>query len=84
MRRRAVGLKCSSVGDVHLLVVRAEAEAVALREAVGYAPDLAGGGFQAVDLTWKHWGGTEGLFPAVCWTVKEESQNIRGMEGSDR
>jgi hypothetical protein len=40
--RRAVRLDGARVGDVQFLVVRAEAEAVALREAVGYAPELAG------------------------------------------
>ena len=38
---RAVGLHGSRVGDVQLLVVRAEAEAVALHETVSDAPDLA-------------------------------------------
>jgi len=39
---RAVRLDGARVGHVQFLVVRAEAEAVALREAVGDAPDLAG------------------------------------------
>ena len=38
----AVRLDGACVGHVQFLVVRAEAEAVALREAVGDAPDLAG------------------------------------------
>jgi hypothetical protein len=38
---RAVGLHGSRVGHVQFLVIWAEAEAVALHEAVGDAPDLA-------------------------------------------
>lgn len=40
--RRAVRLDGARVSDVQFLVVRAEAEAVALRETIGYAPELAG------------------------------------------
>ena len=47
---RAVRLDRARVGHVQFLVVRAEAEAVALHEAVGDAPDLAGRGLEAVDL----------------------------------
>lgn len=55
------------VGHVQFLVVRAEAEAVALRETVGYAPELAGEGLEAVDLGGELGGKAEGLFVAVGW-----------------
>ena len=57
----------SRVGHVQFLVVWAEAEAVALHETVGYAPELAGGGFEAVDLAGELGGEAEGLFVAVGW-----------------
>jgi hypothetical protein len=65
--RRAVRLDGARVGHVQFLVVRAEAEAVALRETVGYAPELAGGGLEAVDLGGELGGEAEGLFVAVGW-----------------
>ena len=57
----------SRVGHVHLLVVRTEAEAVALHEAVSDAPDLAGRGLEAVNLAGELGRETEGLFVAVGW-----------------
>jgi hypothetical protein len=62
-----VRLDGARVGHVQFLVVRAEAEAVALRETVGYAPELAGGGLEAVDLGGELGGEAEGLFVAVGW-----------------
>ena len=64
---RAVRLDGARVGHVQFLVVRAEAEAVALRETVGYAPELAGEGLEAVDLGGELGGKAEGLFVAVGW-----------------
>lgn len=36
---------------VHLLVIRTEAEAIALRESIGHTPDLARRRLESVDLT---------------------------------
>jgi hypothetical protein len=51
--RRTLSLYRAGIGDVHLLVVGAEAEAVALHEAVCDTPDLSRRGLEAVDLTWQ-------------------------------
>ena len=63
--RRAVRLHCAGVGDVHLFVIRAEAEAVALGEPVGHTPDLARRGLEPVDLAGELWRGPEGLFVTI-------------------
>ena len=60
-----VGLNGAGVGDVHALVVWAEAEAIAHLEAVGHEPALVRGGSEAVHLWGKHRGRPEGLFVAV-------------------
>jgi len=51
--RRAVRLYRTSVGDVHLLVIGTEAEAIALHEAVCNTPNLSRRRFEAVDLAWQ-------------------------------
>ena len=76
----AVRLDGACVGHVQFLVVRAEAEAVALREAVGDAPDLAGRGLEAVDLAGELGGEAEGLFVAVGWVW----MSVSDLEGGRR
>lgn len=63
--RRAVRLHRARVGHVQLLVVRTEAEAVALHEAVRDAPDLARRRLEAVDLARQLGRLPEGLLVAV-------------------
>ena len=62
---RAMRLHCACVGNVHLFVVRAEAEAVTLGETVCYTPNLACRGLESVDLARELWRWAEGLFVAV-------------------
>lgn len=56
----------SHVNGVSVLKL-AEAQAVALHEAVGYTPDLSCRWSEAVDLAWELWREAEGLFVAVGW-----------------
>lgn len=77
-----VSLHGAGVGYVEEGVVWAEAQAVALREAVGHGPDLAGGGPEAEHLDGHFGVWAEALEVAIVWICEPELCCINEMKTS--